>query len=125
MINHVSIGVSDIAKARSFYDAVLRPLGYTRLSSGDTSLGYGKESVVLWISHSTSPVKADPASGLHFCFDAPERKNVDAFHKAALATGGRDNGKPGLRADYGDNYYAAFVIDPDGHRIEAVCHHPE
>jgi catechol 2,3-dioxygenase-like lactoylglutathione lyase family enzyme len=121
MINHVSIGVSDIAKARAFYDAVLPPLGYTRLSSGDASLGYGKESVVLWISRTKSPVKADPASGLHFCFDAPNRKSVDAFHKAALATGGRDNGKPGLRADYGDNYYAAFVIDPDGYRLEAYC----
>ena len=124
MINHVSIGVSDIAKTKAFYDAVLRPLGYTRLSSGDTSLGYGKESVVLWISHTKSPVKADPASGLHFCFDAPNRKSVDAFHKAALATGGRDNGKPGLRADYGDNYYAAFVIDPDGYRLEAFCGQP-
>jgi catechol 2,3-dioxygenase-like lactoylglutathione lyase family enzyme len=124
MINHVSIGVSDIAKTKVFYDAVLRPLGYTRLSSGDTSLGYGKESVVLWISHTKSPVKADPASGLHFCFDAPNRKSVDAFHNAALATGGRDNGKPGLRADYGDNYYAAFVIDPDGYRLEAYCGQP-
>ena len=124
MINHVSIGVSDIAKTKAFYDAVLRPLGYTRLSSGDTSLGYGKESVVLWISHAKSPVKADPASGLHFCFNAPNRKSVDAFHKEALATGGRDNGKPGLRADYGDNYYAAFVIDPDGYRLEAYCGRP-
>jgi catechol 2,3-dioxygenase-like lactoylglutathione lyase family enzyme len=124
MINHVSIGVSDIAKAKAFYDAVLRPLGYTCLSSGDTSLGYGKDSVVLWISHTKSPVKADPASGLHFCFDAPNRGSVDAFHKAALASGGRDNGKPGLRADYGDNYYAAFVIDPEGYRLEAYCGRP-
>jgi catechol 2,3-dioxygenase-like lactoylglutathione lyase family enzyme len=124
MINHVSIGVSDIAKARPFYDAVLRPLGYTRLSSGDTSLGYGKERVVLWIGRTKSPIKADPASGLHFCFDAPNRKSVDAFHQAALQSGGRDNGKPGLRADYGENYYAAFVIDPDGYRLEAYCGRP-
>ena len=124
MINHFSIGVSDIAKAKAFYDAVLPPLGYSCLSSGDTSLGYGKDSVVLWISHTKSPVKADPASGLHFCFDAPNRRSVDAFHKAALASGGRDNGKPGLRADYGDNYYAAFVIDPDGYRFEAYCGRP-
>ena len=60
-------------------------------------------------------------SGLHFCFDAPTRKSVDAFYKAALGAGGKDNGKPGLRADYGDNYYAAFVIDPDGYRLEAYC----
>jgi catechol 2,3-dioxygenase-like lactoylglutathione lyase family enzyme len=124
MINHVSIGASDIGRTKKFYDAVLQPLGYSCLSSGDTSLGYGKDGVVLWISHTKSPVKADPASGLHFCFDAPTRKSVDAFHKAALAVGGRDNGKPGLRADYGDNYYAAFVIDPDGYRLEAYCGQP-
>jgi len=124
MINHLSIGVSNIARTKGFYDAVLQPLGYACLSSSDTSLGYGKESVVLWISHTKSPVKADPASGLHFCFDAPNRKSVDAFHKAALAAGGCDNGKPGLRRDYGDDYYAAFVIDPDGYRLEAYCGRP-
>ena len=121
MINHVSIGVSDIAKAKSFYDAALKPLGYSCLSAGDTSLGYGKDAVALWVSLTRSPVQADQASGLHFCFDGPTRKSVETFHSAALASGGRDNGKPGLRADYGENYYAAFVIDPDGYRIEAYC----
>jgi catechol 2,3-dioxygenase-like lactoylglutathione lyase family enzyme len=121
MINHVSIGVSDIARAKAFYDAALKPLGYSRLSSADTSLGYGRDTAALWLSLTGSPIKADPASGLHFCFDAPNRKSVDAFYTAALAAGGRDNGKPGLRADYGDNYYASFVIDPDGYRIEAYC----
>ena len=67
------------------------------------------------------PIKPDMEAGLHFCFAAPTHKSVDAFHKAALAAGGRVNGKPGLRADCGANYYAAFVIDPDGHRIEAYC----
>ncbi len=124
MINHLSLGVSDIARTKAFYDASLKPLGYTCLSSGETSLGYGKESVALWIGATRKPVKADMASGLHVCFDAPNRKSVDAFHKAALATGGTDNGKPGLRADYGANYYAAFVIDPDGYRIEAYCGKP-
>jgi catechol 2,3-dioxygenase-like lactoylglutathione lyase family enzyme len=124
MINHVSIGAADIGRTKKFYDAALQPLGYSRLSSGDSSLGYGKDSVVLWISGTKSPVKADPDSGLHFCFDAPTRKSVDAFHKAALAAGGRDNGAPGLRRDYGDNYYAAFVIDPDGYRLEAYCGQP-
>ena len=66
-------------------------------------------------------MKADPDSGLHFCFKAGAREAVDAFHAAALKAGGKDNGKPGLRADYGDNYYAAFVVDPDGYRIEAYC----
>ncbi len=121
MLNHVSIGVSDIAKTKAFYDAALKPLGYTCLSSGETSLGYGKEAVELWISATRKPVKADMASGLHFCFDAPTRKAVDGFHKGALAAGGEDNGKPGLRADYGANYYAAFVVDPDGYRLEAYC----
>jgi catechol 2,3-dioxygenase-like lactoylglutathione lyase family enzyme len=121
MINHVSIGVRDIAKAKSFYDAALKPLGYSCLSPSESSLGYGKNSVAFWISASTSPVPPDPQSGLHFCFTAPTRKSVDAFHNAALAAGGRDNGKPGLRVDYGNNYYSAFAIDPEGYRIEAYC----
>jgi catechol 2,3-dioxygenase-like lactoylglutathione lyase family enzyme len=121
MIDHVSVGVRDIGKAKKFYDAVLKPLGYICLSAGDTSLGYGKDVVAFWLGVSDSPVPPDPKSGLHFCMTAPTRKTVDAFHKAALAAGGRDNGKPGLRADYGPDYYAAFVIDPDGYRIEAYC----
>jgi catechol 2,3-dioxygenase-like lactoylglutathione lyase family enzyme len=121
MINHISFGVRDVAKTKRFYDAALKPLGYECLSASDSSLGYGKGGVVLWISASPSPVPPDPNSGLHVCFDAPTRKSVDAFHAAALGAGGRDNGKPGLRADYGDNYYAAFVVDPDGYRIEAYC----
>ena len=121
MINHVSIGVRDIARTKSFYDAALAPLGYTCLSPGENSLGYGQGSVQFWISKTSTPVVADPDSGLHFCFTAASRAAVAAFHKAALGAGGRDNGKPGLRADYGDNYYAAFVIDPDGYRLEAYC----
>jgi catechol 2,3-dioxygenase-like lactoylglutathione lyase family enzyme len=121
MLDHVSIGVSDIARTKTFYDASLKALGYSCLSEGKTSLGYGKDAVAFWISASESPVPVDPASGLHFCFAAPNRKSVDAFHKAALAAGGEDNGKPGARADYGENYYAAFVIDPDGYRLEAYC----
>jgi catechol 2,3-dioxygenase-like lactoylglutathione lyase family enzyme len=119
MINHVSIGVGDIAKTKAFYDAALKPLGYSCLSPGDSSLGYGKDAVQFWISLSKSPVRPDAKSGLHFCFTAPTRQSVASFHKAAVAAGGRDNGKPGLREDYGPNYFAAFVIDPDGYRIEA------
>ena len=121
MLNHISIGVKNVAKTKAFYDAALKPLGYKCLSEGADSLGYGADAVVLWIGKSAKPVPADMDSGLHFCFDAPTRKSVDAFHKGALAAGGKDNGKPGLRADYGDNYYAAFVIDPDGYRLEAYC----
>ena len=121
MFDHVSIGVADIARTRKFYDAALKPLGYTLLSDGESSLGYGEKAVGLWVSASKKPVKPDMESGLHFCFAAKDRKAVDAFHAAALKTGGKDNGKPGVRADYSANYYAAFVIDPDGYRIEAYC----
>ncbi|HYF08809.1 MAG TPA: VOC family protein [Acetobacteraceae bacterium] len=121
MINHLSIGVRDIARTKRFYDAALEPLGYRCLSEGEGSLGYGAKEVVLWISATEHPVPPDPRSGLHICFDAPTRKSVDAFHKAALAAGGADNGKPGLRKEYSPNYYAAFVVDPDGYRLEAYC----
>lgn len=121
MLNHVSIGARDIARSKRFYDAALKPLGYAALSESESSLGYGKDAVALWISQTTTPVPADEKSGLHFCFDAPTRKSVAAFHAAALGAGGSDNGKPGLRADYGPNYYAAFVVDPDGYRLEAYC----
>jgi catechol 2,3-dioxygenase-like lactoylglutathione lyase family enzyme len=122
MLNHVSIGVRDVAKAKRFYDAALKPLGYACLSDSPTSLGYGRDgAIALWIGAAERPVPADEKSGLHFCLDAPTRKGVDAFHAAALRAGGRDNGKPGLRGDYGPNYYAAFIIDPDGYRLEAYC----
>lgn len=124
MIDHISIGVADIGNARQFYDAVLGPLGYRCVSPGETSLGYGPDSAAFWISAVARPVPADPGSGLHICFSAPTRESVAAFHAAALAAGGRDNGPPGLRPDYGDDYYAAFVIDPDGYRIEAYCGRP-
>jgi catechol 2,3-dioxygenase-like lactoylglutathione lyase family enzyme len=121
MLDHVSIGVRDAAAARRFYDAALKPLGYTCLSEGEGSLGYGSEAVAFWINAAEHPAAPDEKSGLHFCFAAPARKSVDAFHRAALAAGGRDNGGPGLRADYGPDYYAAFIIDPEGYRIEAYC----
>ena len=119
MLDHVSIGVQDIARTKKFYDAAMKPLGYTCLSASEGSLGYGKEGVAFWISASEAPVPADTRSGLHFCFTAPDRKAVDAFHAAGLKNGGKDNGKPGVRADYSPTYYAAFVIDPDGYRVEA------
>jgi catechol 2,3-dioxygenase-like lactoylglutathione lyase family enzyme len=121
MIDHVSIGVRDIARSKRFYDAALKPLGYDCLSAGEASLGYGSKMAALWIGKAARPVPADEQSGLHFCFAAPTRASVDAFHAAALAAGGRDNGKPGLRPEYDANYYAAFVIDPDGYRLEAYC----
>jgi catechol 2,3-dioxygenase-like lactoylglutathione lyase family enzyme len=124
MLDHVSIGVRDVARAKRFYDAALKPLGYACLNEGAGSLGYGAQAVALWIGAAERPTPADDKSNLHFCFAAPTRKSVDAFHAAALKAGGRDNGAPGLRADYGPSYYAAFVVDPDGYRIEAYCGTP-
>ncbi|MFL6604558.1 MAG: VOC family protein [Steroidobacteraceae bacterium] len=124
MIDHVSIGVRDIASAKRFYDAALQPLGYECLSKSEGSLGYGRGVVTYWISTVQHPVPPDPGSGLHFCFSAPTRKSVDSFHAAALKAGGRDNGSPGVRAEYAETYYAAFVVDPDGYRLEAHCDKP-
>ena len=123
MIDHVSIGVRDIARSKHFYDAALAPLGYTCLNESEGSLGYGHRAVQLWLSSTDHPVSADMKSGLHFCFAAPTPHSVEAFHAAAVSNGGRDNGRPGLRADYGPDYYAAFVVDPDGYRLEAHYSH--
>lgn len=121
MFDHVSIGVSEMPRSGKFYDAALKPLGYTRLSDSESSVGYGAKQPMLWIGVAKKPVKPDMESGLHFCFVAPDREAVDAFYAAALKNGGKDNGKPGLREEYTPPYYAAFVIDPDGYRIEAYC----
>jgi catechol 2,3-dioxygenase-like lactoylglutathione lyase family enzyme len=120
LLDHVSIGVRDIVKSKAFYDEALEPLGYRCLSEGGDSLGYGKDAAALWINLAESPVPDDPNSGLHVRFSAPDREAVARFHAAALAAGGRDNGKPGLRPDYGEGYYAAYVVDPDGYRLEAL-----
>jgi catechol 2,3-dioxygenase-like lactoylglutathione lyase family enzyme len=125
MIDHVSIGVRDVSAAKRFYDAVLEPLGYRCVSESDSSLGYGREAVSYWVNAAARPAQADKQSGLHFCFEAPTRESVRAFYAAALGAGGKDNGQPGLRKDYGPNYYAAFVVDLDGYRIEAYCGRPE
>jgi catechol 2,3-dioxygenase-like lactoylglutathione lyase family enzyme len=126
MLDHVSIGVRDLPASKRFYDAALGGLDYVCLSDGPEALGYGAPHAdadsAFWIYQTERPVPADRKSGLHFCFSAPSRAAVDAFHAAALRTGGSDNGPPGLRADYGPSYYAAFAIDPDGYRVEAHYH---
>jgi catechol 2,3-dioxygenase-like lactoylglutathione lyase family enzyme len=121
MFDHVSIGVRDVSRAKLFYDAALATLGYRCLHQDASSLGYGRDGVGLWVGAAERPVEADDKSNLHFCFAAPDRGSVDAFHTAALAAGGRDNGPPGPRPAYGPQYYAAFVVDPDGYRLEAYC----
>ena len=128
MLDHVSLGVTDLARSRRFYDAALRALGLVRTvdferRGSDYGALAGQHGVELTIT-----VEADGASttrGMHVCFRAPDRSAVRAFHAAALEAGGRDDGAPGLRPQYHPDYYAAFVLDPDGHRIEAVCHAPE
>jgi len=127
MIDHVSLGANDFAKARAFYDAALAPLGYRRVYDMDDASGYGAtdDKPFFWIGGPAEGGKRIAASaGTHIAFAAPDRGAVDAFYKAAMAAGGQDNGKPGLRPEYHENYYGAFVIDPDGHHVEAVCHLP-
>ena len=117
MFDHVTIRVKSLDKAKRFYGEALAPLGYKVLyeSKESIGLGDGKESH-LWIAED-SPATA----AMHLAFTSPDRKKVDAFHAAALSAGGKDNGKPGPRPDYGPHYYAAFAHDPDGNNIEAVC----
>jgi catechol 2,3-dioxygenase-like lactoylglutathione lyase family enzyme len=121
MLDHVTISVSNIAHAIAFYDRALAPLGIERLySEGTSAFGYGSEKkAYFWIGQRESV-----QTGAHIAFAAKDRATVDAFHAAALAAGGRDNGAPGLRPHYHANYYGAFILDPDGHNIEAVCHRP-
>jgi catechol 2,3-dioxygenase-like lactoylglutathione lyase family enzyme len=126
MIDHLSTAVTDITKARAFYDAVLSTLGAGRLISfereGIRISGYGREGKPsFWIVERAGE-KAAPRQG-HLAFGASNRPAVDAFYETALAAGATDNGAPGLRPHYHADYYASFVIDPDGHRLEAVCHH--
>lgn len=120
MIDHICINVSDFEGARAFYTAVLAPLGYRLLHSfGDDALGFGAERATFWV------VRRDPVSGgAHVAVQVSDRATVDAFHAAALAAGGTDHGAPGLRPQYHEHYYGAFVLDADGHNIEAVCHQP-
>jgi catechol 2,3-dioxygenase-like lactoylglutathione lyase family enzyme len=127
MLDHVSLGVSDLERSRHFYDAALRPLGLVRIVNFEgRGSDYGAAPGSLGVEFTiTAETNVAPASGTHVCFRARDREAVRDFHQAALANGGRDDGVPGLRPGYHASYYGAFVIDPDGHRIEAVCHAPE
>jgi catechol 2,3-dioxygenase-like lactoylglutathione lyase family enzyme len=116
MLDHIGYSVSDLAKARAFYGAALAPLGIEALHEIAPEQTGGADA---WIG--TGPKLAP---GVHVAFAADSRAMVDAFYKAALAAGGADNGAPGIRPHYHENYYGAFVRDPDGHNIEAVCHRP-
>lgn len=127
MIDHMTIGISDFSRSTRFYDQTLRPLGVMRLftvpleyTDGVYVTGYGDDRPWFWIA------EEDATRGkLHIAFSAKDRASVDAFYDAAMTAGAKDNGAPGLRPHYHADYYGAFVFDPDGHNIEAVCHSPE
>ncbi len=120
MLHHASLPVEDLDRAGTLYDAALATLGYRRVCEGPGFVGYGVEDGKdkFALKQSAPSVAAGP--GFHIALAAPSREAVDAFHKAALRHGASDNGSPGPRPHYGPTYYAAFIIDPDGHRIEAV-----
>jgi catechol 2,3-dioxygenase-like lactoylglutathione lyase family enzyme len=121
MIDHVTFWVTDMARSKAFYDQALASLGIRRITRDDWEFaGYGVPGKgYFWIG----PAKQAP-TGTHIAFAADDRATVHAFYEAAMAAGGRDNGRPGLRPQYQANYYGAFVLDPDGHNIEAVCYAP-
>ncbi|HET7198375.1 MAG TPA: VOC family protein [Burkholderiales bacterium] len=128
MLDHVSLGVSDLERSRRFYDAALRPLGLTRIVDfAGRGSDYGAAPGSLGVEFTITRERdvRTPVPGAHLCFRAPDRGAVRALHAAALAAGGRDHGAPGLRPQYHEHYYGAFALDPDGHRIEAVCHAPD
>lgn len=129
MIDHVGFAVSDAERSRRFYEQALAPLGISLImsvtpeqtESGGTAHGFGADhKPYFWVGDNERV-----GEGTHVAFAVDSRAKVEAFYEAALAAGGRDNGAPGLRPHYHPNYYAAFVHDPDGHNIEAVCHRPE
>jgi catechol 2,3-dioxygenase-like lactoylglutathione lyase family enzyme len=124
MLHHVSFAVADLTIAGAFYDGALGALGFRRVFEDATAIGYGIEDGEDKFCLKLRPTTAPPGPGFHLAFAAPTRNAVDRFHSAAMAAGGKDNGGPGLRPEYGKQYYAAFVIDPDGHRIEAVINVP-
>jgi catechol 2,3-dioxygenase-like lactoylglutathione lyase family enzyme len=120
MIDHVSIAVRDLAASRRFYEAVLATLGYGTMIERPGTAGFGKKYPDFWLNERPSMAAVDSDSGTHICLRAPDIAAVDAFHAAVLAAGGRSDGAPGPRPEYTPGYYAAFVRDPDGNRIEAV-----
>ena len=119
MLDHLGIGVRDLAASRAFYEAALAPLGFGVVMEGGDRVAFGPTArPIFWL------VDREPTSAAHIAFQASGRERVDAFHAAALAAGGHDNGHPGLRPEYHPHYYGAFILDLDGNNAEAVCHTP-
>lgn len=121
VLGHLSFGIVDLERAIAFYDAALAPLGLTRVWTNESAAGYGPPGGGDLLALKRRPGASAPGPGFHLAFNARSRAAVDAFHAAALRAGGSDNGAPGLRPHYGPTYYAAFVIDPEGYQLEAVC----
>ena len=120
MLDHVIINVSDYDAARAFYSHALAPLGLEVVIEGDSMCGFGEGGKPeLWVAE-----RDEPSAPVHVAVRSPDHATVDAFHRAALDAGGRDHGAPGPRPQYHQGYYGAFVLDPDGNNIEAVCHQP-
>ena len=125
MIDHISVGVSDLERAARFYEPTLATLGLSRLVTRPATVGFGKKYPEFWINLRKAMARLEEGSGSHICLRARSTDEVDAFHAAALRAGGRSDGAPGLRPHDRVRYYAAFVTDPDGNRIEAVTFPPE
>jgi catechol 2,3-dioxygenase-like lactoylglutathione lyase family enzyme len=123
MLDHIGLNVSDYERSRDFYERALAPLGHSLLMEPVSGMGgFGRDGKPgFWITDRRQPT----SENVHVAFTAPDRATVDAFHAAALEAGGTDNGAPGIRAIYHPGYYGAFVRDPDGNNVEAVCHRPE
>ena len=120
MIDHISIAVRDLDAAARFYEAVLARIGYAKLEVRPTTIGFGKRYAEFWLNQRPDMYAVGPDTGVHVCLRAPTPAAVDAFHATALAQGGVSDGAPGLRPHHGEGYYAAFIRDPDGNRVEAV-----
>jgi catechol 2,3-dioxygenase-like lactoylglutathione lyase family enzyme len=120
VIDHISIGVRDLAACGRFYDAVLASIGYARMIVRPATIGYGKKYPDFWLNERRHAAPADPDSGTHICLRAPDVEAVHAFHAAAIKAGGASDGEPGPRPEYTKGYYAAFVRDLEGNKIEAV-----
>ena len=121
MIHHLSLGTNDLVRARAFYDPVMAVLGYRLMKqNADRELIYGANTYFLSVTRPLEGRRADPGHGIHIAFAAEARAMVESFYRVALAHGGKDGGEPGLRPQYDAHYFAAFVYDPDGHKLEAV-----
>lgn len=122
ILHHLSLGSNDLARSRAFYDPVLAVLGLRLLHEDAQSLDYGAATWFFSLERPVNGAPATPGNGMHVAFAAESRKQVEAFHRIALLHGGTDNGPPGIRAQYDPHYYAAFVRDPDGNKLEAVTY---